>query len=82
MVVNHLVLVGYGRVGAAIGKVLIAENIPFIVIEENKEIAERLSASGISCVYGDAHHNQFWKERERRTANSLLLLLQILLLRE
>lgn len=47
-------LVGYGRVGAAIGKVLIAENIPFIVIEENKEIAERLSASGISCVYGDA----------------------------
>lgn len=53
-VANHVVLVGFGRVGAVIFKMLIAENIPVIVIEENKEIADRLNASGISCVYGDA----------------------------
>jgi CPA2 family monovalent cation:H+ antiporter-2 len=51
---DHVVLIGYGRVGSLLGEALRAEKIPFLVIEENPEIAERLRTLGIEVLMGPA----------------------------
>jgi CPA2 family monovalent cation:H+ antiporter-2 len=51
---NHVVLVGYGRVGRRIGDVLEARGITFVVAEQNRESVARLRARGGLAVSGDA----------------------------
>ncbi|MBA3854657.1 MAG: Kef family K(+) transporter [Gemmatimonas sp.] len=51
---NHLLIVGYGRVGRRIGEALKAQNLTFVVAEQNREIVARLRAEGIPAVAGDA----------------------------
>jgi CPA2 family monovalent cation:H+ antiporter-2 len=51
---NHIVLVGYGRVGRRIGEGLEANGITFVVVEENRELVERLRLAGGLAVFGDA----------------------------
>ncbi len=51
---GHVVLVGYGRVGKRIACLLSEKAIPYVVIEENRELIVHLRASGIPVVYGDA----------------------------
>ncbi len=51
---DHVILIGYGRVGSLLGEALRAEKVPFLVIEENPEIAERLRTLGIEVLMGPA----------------------------
>ncbi|WP_131780554.1 cation:proton antiporter domain-containing protein [Legionella bozemanae] len=51
---GQVVLVGYGRVGKRVAHLLSEKNIPYVVIEENRELIASLRASGIPAVYGDA----------------------------
>jgi monovalent cation:H+ antiporter-2, CPA2 family len=51
---GQVVLVGYGRVGRRIGECLAKQDIPYVVAEQNRELVERLRASGIAAVSGDA----------------------------
>lgn len=51
---GHVVLVGYGQVGKRIASLLSEKAIPYVIIEENRELIVHLRASGIPVVYGDA----------------------------
>ena len=51
---GHVVLVGYGRVGRRIADALVAEKIPLVIIEQNREHVERLRGRNIPAVSGDA----------------------------
>ena len=51
---GHVVVVGYGRVGRRIGTALTANGISIVVVEDNREIVERLRESDISAVFGNA----------------------------
>jgi CPA2 family monovalent cation:H+ antiporter-2 len=51
---DHVVLVGYGRVGQRIGKALREQGVPFVVAEWNREKVERLREEGLLAVSGDA----------------------------
>ncbi len=51
---NHVVLVGFGRVGRVMGKLLNDNQIPFIVIEQNRQTVEELHNIGQPVLYGDA----------------------------
>lgn len=51
---GQVVLVGYGRVGKRIAQLLAEKAIPFVVVEENREIIENLRATNFAAVYGDA----------------------------
>jgi monovalent cation:H+ antiporter-2, CPA2 family len=53
-VTDHVVLVGYGRVGSRIGDGLIKKNIRFVVADENRETVEKLREQGIKAVAGNA----------------------------
>lgn len=51
---GQVVLVGYGHVGQHIARLLTEKAIPFVVVDENRELVMRLRKSGIQAVYGDA----------------------------
>jgi CPA2 family monovalent cation:H+ antiporter-2 len=51
---RQVVLVGYGRVGRRVAAALAANDIPFVVAEQNRELVEALRESGIAAVFGDA----------------------------
>jgi CPA2 family monovalent cation:H+ antiporter-2 len=51
---DHVVVVGYGRVGRRIGDALRARGVPFVVAEWNRERVEQLRGEGLLAVSGDA----------------------------
>ncbi len=51
---DHVVLVGYGRVGRALSKALLRSEVPFVVIDNNREHVARLRKKGLFTVSGDA----------------------------
>jgi monovalent cation:H+ antiporter-2, CPA2 family len=55
---SHVVLVGYGRVGRRIGQALEERGLPFVVVEQNRELVERLRDQGVPAVAGDASERE------------------------
>jgi monovalent cation:H+ antiporter-2, CPA2 family len=51
---DHAVIVGFGRVGSAIGRALEAWDLPFVAIEQDRRLVERLRARGVPVLSGDA----------------------------
>ncbi|KTD04959.1 cation:proton antiporter [Fluoribacter gormanii] len=51
---GQVVLVGYGRVGKRVAQLLSENAVPYVVVDDNRELIEDLRISGIPAVYGDA----------------------------
>jgi CPA2 family monovalent cation:H+ antiporter-2 len=51
---RQVVLVGYGRVGRRLADALAADQVPFVVAEQNRALVEELRARGVAAVFGDA----------------------------
>jgi CPA2 family monovalent cation:H+ antiporter-2 len=51
---GHAIVVGHGRVGSAITRVLAAERLPFVVIERDRPRFDQLREAGLPATYGDA----------------------------
>jgi len=51
---DHVVLIGHGRVGGMISKVLRERNVPLFVIEDDDEAVEALRTSGVEALSGNA----------------------------
>jgi monovalent cation:H+ antiporter-2, CPA2 family len=51
---NHVVLVGYGRVGSLVGKSLQERGTPFLVIEDTDTVVAHLRKAGVEVIVGNA----------------------------
>ena len=51
---DHAIIVGYGRVGRVVGKVLNDQKLPVIIVDKDRRRVEALRAKGIPAIYGDA----------------------------
>jgi K+:H+ antiporter len=51
---RHVVICGYGRVGAVLGDALSRRGFAYSVIELNPAIVRELKSAGIPAIYGDA----------------------------
>ena len=51
---DHAIIVGYGRVGGVVGRGLMAEGLPVVVVDRDRRRVEALRARGVPAVYGDA----------------------------
>jgi CPA2 family monovalent cation:H+ antiporter-2 len=49
---GQVVLVGYGRVGRRIAEFMDSRNIPYVVVEQNREVVEGLRKGGRAAVSG------------------------------
>lgn len=72
---GQVVLVGYGRVGKRVAHVLSEKAIPFVVVEKNREIIERLRATNIFAVYGDASNHSVLIQSHIARASMLIIVI-------
>jgi CPA2 family monovalent cation:H+ antiporter-2 len=70
---NHLVLVGFGRVGSRVGDELEREALPFLVIEDRHELVDKLRARGIETIHGNGAAPEVIAAANLATARSLLV---------
>ncbi|EKE05862.1 MAG: Transporter, CPA2 family [uncultured bacterium] len=55
---NHIIILGYGRVGSWVGKALIDQAIPFVVVDFNQQVVNECINYGINAIYGDPSENE------------------------
>lgn len=51
---GHAIVVGHGRVGGLVVAALRRHGLPFVVVEADRNIAERLAREGIPAIWGDS----------------------------
>ncbi|SEO50800.1 Kef-type potassium/proton antiporter, CPA2 family [Methylobacterium sp. UNC300MFChir4.1] len=51
---DHVVIVGFGRVGSSIGATLETWDLPYVVVERDRRRVLALRAAGTQAVFGDA----------------------------
>ena len=55
---NHTILCGFGRIGEAAASELVRNNEPFVVIEQDPEVIERLRELNYHVIRGDATEDE------------------------
>jgi CPA2 family monovalent cation:H+ antiporter-2 len=55
---DHVVIVGYGRVGKHIGRVLENLELPYLVVENDAAQAAEIQSLGIQTLFGDAANSE------------------------
>lgn len=70
---GHVAIVGYGRVGATVGRALSHCGIPFSVVEMDAEVVHRLREAGVATVFGDASRPGILQSAGVRAARLLVL---------
>ncbi len=70
---DHVVLVGYGRVGSVVGDTLVAGKVPLLVIESDEDIVESLRRQGIEAIFGNAADPELAQAANYPAARCLLV---------
>jgi len=70
---DHIVLVGFGRVGSRVGRALSERSIPLVLIEADRDDCVAARALGIPCILGNAVAPQVLADANLATARGLLV---------
>lgn len=55
---GHVVIIGYGRVGKHMGRVLQRLELPYLVIEQDAVYASEIQKQGVKTLFGDAANSE------------------------
>jgi CPA2 family monovalent cation:H+ antiporter-2 len=50
---GHVLLMGFGRVGSAVGEALETFGVPYVVIETDPDVVKELRGRGVASLFGD-----------------------------
>ncbi|MFA4995133.1 MAG: cation:proton antiporter [Bdellovibrionales bacterium] len=70
---GHTILVGYGRVGQKVADALKKNNIPYVIIESDRRIMEKLRRAGTPVIFGDASRELVLMVAQPETAKLLAI---------
>jgi CPA2 family monovalent cation:H+ antiporter-2 len=70
---NHVILVGYGRVGSELGRLLAGHGVPLVVIDDEEVLVARARAAGLPAIRGNAVNERVLREALPERANTVLL---------
>jgi len=70
---DHVVIIGYGRVGKHLVDVLRSLNTPLLVIEADVERVELLNAENVATLYGDAANSEVITHAHLERAQALVV---------
>ncbi|WP_166040906.1 YbaL family putative K(+) efflux transporter [Sphingosinicella sp. YJ22] len=70
---DHLILIGYGRVGSLIAAGLREASRGFVIVEDQSDMAARAAADGMSAVHGNAAREDVLREAGIERATGLLI---------
>ncbi len=71
--IDHVVIIGYGRVGKHLVDVLESLTIPILVIETDMERVEALNMQAIATLYGDAANSEVITHAHLERARALVV---------
>jgi voltage-gated potassium channel len=69
---NHIIICGFGRNGKQAARKLRTYNKPFVIIEKEKEIIERLQEENVPFVLGNANEDETLIEAGIERASTLI----------
>ncbi len=69
---NHIIICGYGRNGKQAARKLLAYKKPFVIIEKNKDIEERLQFDNVPYVIGNANEDDILVQAGVHRASSFI----------
>lgn len=69
---NHIIVCGYGRIGAIVTKEVLDEGLDVVVIENNPDLISQMEAAGIACIEGDATSDETLKLAGLQNAKTLI----------
>lgn len=69
---NHTIVCGYGRMGEIICKKLLAEGVPFVVIEKRENLIKLLQLAKIPYIEGDASNDENLEKAAIKSAKVLV----------
>jgi monovalent cation:H+ antiporter-2, CPA2 family len=70
---DHVVVVGYGRVGTHIGRVLDYLSLPYLVVESDAERAKEFQNTGAKTLFGDAANSEILTHAGLEDARALVV---------
>ncbi len=70
---EHVVIVGYGRVGKYIGRVLAHLKLPYLVVESDAVAAAEMQKNGIITLFGDAANSEILAHTGIGSARALVV---------
>ena len=70
---NHMIIVGYGRIGRRIAQMLIEHRIPFVVLERDHDLVEEMEGDGLAVLHGDASHDEILEQAGLDRARGLIV---------
>ena len=72
---NHYIICGCGRIGFLICRELAAEKVPFVVIERNPEVIQKIEDEGFLCYHGDSTNDKSLIEAGIKQAKGIVCVL-------
>jgi len=69
---DHYIVCGYGRIGSLICKEFAAKPIPFVVVENNPAVIEKMEEDSILCLRGNATEDETLLKAGIRRAKGLV----------
>lgn len=70
---DHVVMVGYGRVGRMVGRALVQAKVSFIVVDFDHEVIDSLQENSCLALYGDATRPRVLSRAQLETAKLLIV---------
>lgn len=70
---DHVVIVGYGEVGAHIARVLDHLQLPYLVVDRDVALAEEIQKAGIHTLFGDAANSEILTHARLERARALVV---------
>lgn len=70
---DHVVLVGYGRVGELLGEILLHQRVPFLAIDLDQRRLRKLADRGGRTLYGDAAMSEVLDHAKLESARLLVV---------
>lgn len=70
---NHIIIVGYGRVGQMLGSVLDEQELPYVALDIDAKLVARFRAKGAGIFYGDANRPEILRKFGIEEATALVI---------
>lgn len=69
---KHVILFGYHTMGSKIRSILEKQNLPYIIVDQNPNVIERLAKEGIPNVYGSLDDEEVLEKVHLHTAKMVI----------
>lgn len=70
---QHIIIVGFGRIGMMIGAVLEKQKIPFVAIDSDPNLVSHAKSQDWNVIFGDARRTAQWKNMQVENATAVIL---------